>query len=1371
MAFDWSKNNEKSLVGAIDLNIPIFLPASIRQKHTSRRELIEKIYGYLIDCDIRYALPPELSTQGRPLLPDIQKIRNLDEIKREGGTCLDLAVLFCSICAKEGLLPVIIVVKGHVFAAISLSHSWSDWNLSEREERKQMRDLLKDKNELQNLLNKYSYLVIECTGFSRDESCHLPNSSPEGVGRKEGILPFEKAIDAAKKHLDGTSDRSFEFAIDIATGVHNTWYLPNVPQHSDPSQGISNIYTKMTSLGKSVRSTLDPVILQRIDRPQIDEKYFLAVEESLQSNESSIISIVGSAGSGKTVTLGRIYDAISGKRAESRFKVGWLAIIRCDNRIQLESTRSSQFSMRLSEMACGTSRYFDEIAVELTKVYGKGVLMIDTLDLILSGHFIIEFRDFLQKLISPSIQVTVIFTCRDQEYEEYFSTERGSYFHELKNNLTNPVKVNEWDFGKHEIEKAILAYVTEEKGQVEIKISDNGERFAARILNLETDQRSLKEITRKPLLLSLLCDLYLKEFYSDTAGIASDLTDLTTNRLYQSYWEKRILHSRRYSESREAKLREPICLNLAQEIFRSSVKSKYFSESIAESVLFGVKFFREDPEYVTRSYNELRKDDILQVTGRPATIQFFHQTFSEYAVAVWLKDNLSPKKNLEQLLKILNSVNLGSFQVSWLAVLRQLLTIAKKTEFDQIYEKLDKNEIKIFRTTCYSISSRDEDFLEDALIEIRKIAITREGEYQKTFFQALEYSPVSFADRYLDVSLVLLRKTEKRFVSDSVRIMAFLLTRISCERLFASYFHKTLDAIKQISISESEEFDAKDISLGFFSDFISHCKIRLENTVNDAEILRTLRDFYSEIGSGQQSLILEIYARSSLLDEKVEFVKMLANLPPLGLQGIRKMSKNEPYAFTIFCDTIPHLVGDFNTAIWRRYSDLLADISESNSNVQFSKPLDKFFAKAVGKIASTRPYLMAEIIHYFISYGNNKIIKACTTALHEAIQQSAYELIVMALLMLRPNGIDHRRKKSIDSLLEELYKKVSEEDRLALSKWSDSLEQHSILVHPVSSISTLVEGGKEKSSFLVEKNNSIINIYFDKKSRSEKNKMINDLPSKDLKSLMQELIDQASIGNQVTILELLELSSQQKPDIASKASKGFIEFAHTVEFLKLLPIIRSNISGVRANGLAAILSRMKHSQVSPENIDSVIENNYLVKEKNQEVLKKFFDLLKHWIKEDTDLSQGLMDDIGSKIFRLTEDEKTLLLKDKKLIQLLMIMICKIACNLRKKPANKIYVSKIQDWLKRLFKTVVDKNALSANLIYQTLDAVVQLDKKSDFLDRISEQIPEIDSRVIREGICTIIRDENGKNSLLLTQLLDNTLCPEDTKEFISKKLR
>jgi hypothetical protein len=227
----WSKANEKDLAKFVNGDAVKLLDNlgvnrfDLSQTPEGRRELVKAIYNALVARNINYAFEqyqPEAETQ--IVRPPHEILGSSGE-----GTCLDLAALFCGLCLGYELLPLLIIIEGHAFAAVSLEHSIDKWDDSFDRQRN-----LFNKNELfageenltelKQLIDNGSYLAIECTGFARTQS--FGNSTqPEAKCRekKDGTLLFDNAVSAGRDQLDNLT-RSFKFAIDIAV-AHYGWKI------------------------------------------------------------------------------------------------------------------------------------------------------------------------------------------------------------------------------------------------------------------------------------------------------------------------------------------------------------------------------------------------------------------------------------------------------------------------------------------------------------------------------------------------------------------------------------------------------------------------------------------------------------------------------------------------------------------------------------------------------------------------------------------------------------------------------------------------------------------------------------------------------------------------------------------------------------------------------------------------------------------------------------------------------------------------------------------------------------------------------------------------------------------------------------------
>src|SRR5918994_5907679 len=117
---DWPKDDAKGLARYVLPDVAQRLALGIARDDAlargEREEVARAVYDALARKDLRYA---------RELYhPDdlIQRIRDSDVMLDGAGdaTCLDLTLLFAGVCLGNELLPLLVLVDGHAFAAVSL---------------------------------------------------------------------------------------------------------------------------------------------------------------------------------------------------------------------------------------------------------------------------------------------------------------------------------------------------------------------------------------------------------------------------------------------------------------------------------------------------------------------------------------------------------------------------------------------------------------------------------------------------------------------------------------------------------------------------------------------------------------------------------------------------------------------------------------------------------------------------------------------------------------------------------------------------------------------------------------------------------------------------------------------------------------------------------------------------------------------------------------------------------------------------------------------------------------------------------------------------------------------------------------------------
>lgn len=216
----WPKTNEKMLASYVlpQLAAKLKLAKSrddVLTRPNGRLELLSLTYDALVVKDLRYARE-EYDAESEQ-----QRIRDTDLLLEGAGdaTCLDLALLFAGVCLGNELLPLVVVVRGHAFVAVSLTRDRRDADDMARRDEDDgdgawvTEGLLTDGDRLKHLVERGDWIAIECTGFGRSES--IPETVPEGKNRQKGRLSFENACKAGTEQLS-EPNRPFEFAIDPA---------------------------------------------------------------------------------------------------------------------------------------------------------------------------------------------------------------------------------------------------------------------------------------------------------------------------------------------------------------------------------------------------------------------------------------------------------------------------------------------------------------------------------------------------------------------------------------------------------------------------------------------------------------------------------------------------------------------------------------------------------------------------------------------------------------------------------------------------------------------------------------------------------------------------------------------------------------------------------------------------------------------------------------------------------------------------------------------------------------------------------------------------------------------------------------------------
>jgi len=310
MTWEWPKINERDLARYVIEQSVKWLPLRENRldlvNHPEGRKLLATaIYRALTEKGIRYD-----SEQYDPS-DYIQPIRTPPEIfeSPKVGTCLDLAALFCGLCLGNDLLPLLVVIQGHAFVAVSLNWGKGKWDDLGREEKNHFdKALLTDVAKLREWIDSGAYVAIECTGFAQSTS--LPKTVPEGVGRMgNGLLPFDRAVAAGREQLN-RADRPFSYALDVATARY---------QGIEPIGMEVGLDPKSYSIYREYRKRFKEALQTELPGPSVDFGPTFALEGedavsvdslTVKTKEAKRLILRGYAGGGKSAILRKCANQI-----------------------------------------------------------------------------------------------------------------------------------------------------------------------------------------------------------------------------------------------------------------------------------------------------------------------------------------------------------------------------------------------------------------------------------------------------------------------------------------------------------------------------------------------------------------------------------------------------------------------------------------------------------------------------------------------------------------------------------------------------------------------------------------------------------------------------------------------------------------------------------------------------------------------------------------------------------------------------------------------------------------------------------------------------------------------------------------------------
>ncbi|HBL60366.1 MAG TPA: hypothetical protein DDZ80_18480 [Cyanobacteria bacterium UBA8803] len=1126
---------------------------------------------------------------------------------------------------------------------------------------------------------------------------------------------------------------------DEIVGLLSHLNQPEEPQtNQDLSVNNSEELNAVQQCAQQARLALDPYILPRIRRTTILEKCLKAIGHGVKEQKRRVIPILGAAGSGKSTILGTIYDELIQELDQTHN--GWIALIRCNDLIESVET----FATELGEKACGQKKPITELAATLTQKHNRGVLLLDTLDLVLDKRLIPVLRQIWLQLLASG--TTVVFTCRDQDFRDFFEP-----YHESFAGFTESIERCEiGQFEDEEVKAAAIAFVERELAD---RTLENATDFADKIIALSADSQSLKDITRNPLLLALLCKLFAEE--------GNIPEDLTVSQLYEIYWNLRIAQGRRLqTESRLIGMaKKTLCLTLAQMMYNRS------RDRLRDFV------FESDLEFDEQSflaYTELKSDGVIQDLGGDK-LGFFHQTFLEYAIARWLDSTEAGAIAKQQLLDQLSTRTTAYLQNYIWPVVRQLLSLTHLPEFYQIAHRLDTRQLPPFRAVTFAAVSRTEPEAAYQLQQLLPLAFTLGDAYTDIILTAIRGAPARHGEVLWSVVLELLSQTRQTLANKAAEITGELLTRLPPPR-----GDRMVSALQAVRGRSREEADLRSHLFGKLIG--TYIKMPKRGGI-DLDVLPALKEHYFRFGGLTRWLVLEFYLATDVPDRLKRDLLMAIIQKPTSEQF-----KERDSAVALLKQTLPNLIKSGDSPFGKSWIEALY--------APLPADWDLIQAAAVGAQAAHDPQLLDTLIQPLFpthqSPTDGQLIRRHHVAIGEAIKNGAGNAVAAALLNIPLNTVSPNRFSTISQLLRELNNTGNHQLPLApnlvesLAQWLSAgmsdrplqlIPLLDILAHTSPQVEQLV--GELLSELIPKLKPTQINSILKKLNHippSIESYLESTATFKESRQALLKLYQRRyeTERSPESVSQLLKFCLDDSREIALSTSKIILTWVEkptpiaVTAFFSILEL--SRFLGVRHNCLKAVAELIK-TGCSVTESELLRICTILADEQAPELIQPLYKIIECWVQVTGAISPTL----AETTFQLTQKQinhKQDKFIDSGIAQSAFITLKNIA-NLEHHHLS----SQLCECTRQLLRATDINRAVHISFAIGLLDKLGKLNP--EFLGQIVREdfIREDNTLPIAnmDAVVIAIGHSQGKKSPLLAEILDDERFPQEVKNLILRE--
>ncbi|WP_405617918.1 NACHT domain-containing protein [Streptomyces sp. NBC_00076] len=473
--------------------------------------------------------------------------------------------------------------------------------------------------------------------------------------------------------------------------------LPSAPAGT-PTEGAEDIAvesgvgvggeaaTALESSHRLFESALSRAATDVVPRTAVADTHLPRIAARLADQFPAPIPLLGEAGIGKSVLSAQIYERLAAGEVVTPL------LVNCEH-VSSPVRSQEDLDRGLGALLVPTNdqaRLTEVTATCATAIGRRVVVILDTVDYLLNPEVAPNVVGLLRTLRARG--VLTVFTCRQHDFGTWLRPRYGD-LHRPRESTEVPCLTRD------EVALMVaghLSYRRREAGDT----LDASDDFVQAVLKAYEGGGPLAELITRPLLLTMLCELF-----APTGALPADLS---ATRLYARYFHEKVVDSRRFSRTTgQSQAKQELTFTLSAYLWNASLDT--LTMWAPES---GIAWHAE-----VEAFRDLLSETVMVQGNSLAGPQFGfrHQALTEYFIAMYLHLR-APQAERKLLAELRERPHERWF--AW-PMVRHIVAMAEPAETDDLLARLDLASPIAFRAAAFGAV---EQYRENLLARLAELA-------------------------------------------------------------------------------------------------------------------------------------------------------------------------------------------------------------------------------------------------------------------------------------------------------------------------------------------------------------------------------------------------------------------------------------------------------------------------------------------------------------------------------------------------------------------------------------------------------------------------------------------------------------------------